>query len=481
MTRVLEIDEIYRKICEDLRSSQEYGWRQDLVRLARSSRMLSGEAMNVLWDQLDDPKPLLNLFPAGLLAQKATQRRDVELINYTAVTYIPSRIPEKDDWLRFDFYARRVRSLCVSATSTDGRIFHLLSQYKTGPLLPSLRTLRWWDGSPRSYLSFIDDFSSLITPSLLNLFIGFSSLSLRHPDELDLLITFLDKLPRLCPRVTIFAFEKLPSSLSFLSGFQDLQTLELDSERQITTLELRVMALLPRLKALTGLKIAGTDLNVTSLELGFPSLTRLGIAGEAYLSIGGGGKLITSKEYLACVDAISCKGESLVELSLCCGFGSVVPDEPPGLDITQGFDGIPRKALTSEDAKIMGLAWPKLKTLHLHSPVAFSLESLAVFADHNPTLEALTTNLLVDNISHGVIDNLPILSHKLAILSSYSAYQDVDDLLLARAIDQLFPMLNLDECSLISAKLLSTLSLLQRVRKGHEKRLGLRSVKAGSL
>ncbi|KAJ6461931.1 hypothetical protein C8R47DRAFT_1327345 [Mycena vitilis] len=146
MHRCLGILEIVESICANLDETGYppalSGTSGALAALARTSSMMSGPALNVLWRALDDPSPFLNLLPSDML----TLARDglpglpgIEIWRM-ARPIMPA------DLERPLVYAPRVKVVSITWLTAKkySEIFLSLSMCCPGGLLfPSLHTFSW--------------------------------------------------------------------------------------------------------------------------------------------------------------------------------------------------------------------------------------------------------------------------------------------------------------------------------------------------
>ncbi|EPQ57137.1 hypothetical protein GLOTRDRAFT_92273 [Gloeophyllum trabeum ATCC 11539] len=143
MHRCLTVREVVLEICRVLKTfqddSDEYKPSKDLAGIARSCRALSDPALDVLWEELDYSFQLQHLLP--VYGEDYRRPDEVYAIDHDIT-------PE--EWLRFDFYAHRVRRLNFRVTVEDYEydtrrprlsLTMYLSQLRRKPLLPFLRTL----------------------------------------------------------------------------------------------------------------------------------------------------------------------------------------------------------------------------------------------------------------------------------------------------------------------------------------------------
>ncbi|KDQ60516.1 hypothetical protein JAAARDRAFT_191891 [Jaapia argillacea MUCL 33604] len=517
----LHIKEVYREVCEQL-CDWKPGWERNLFNLSLTSRGFSEEAMNSLWKDLPDIVPLLGLFPPSVVEVKG------EIVNERKMeTYKLVRPPEREDWVRFDFYGRRVRQLCCRATATNGRVCHLLSQYRQGPLLSLLRQLWWSDKdvsnlSVPQVLSFITTFTS---SSLRVLSISFPYCFLEHATDEDYLVAFLHALSHRCPGLTTAVFHGLPpsTSLSFVGLLKCLRVLKTEPEADAVACSgdmfvamddkaLRAVSNLPYLTKLDGLNLFEAKLDPTSLMLGFPSLIDLGIRIGELRDVGIFLNTITSRTfrtfstwtrcrgdpegYLGCLRAL--RWSSLVHLELHLSFhyddsnfitiGETVIKGLstlmlPNLEHLElyhccnthmlCYDRHP-VAIPPDAAARMALAWPKLRWFCFEeSAAAFSIESLEIFLSHYPSglpsfsFDALAVEDIVTTIA---LRDPAILSPKVERLTVRMMMEDVNDQLLAIALDIVFPNLDLSRCFFGDSEVLH---FLAKLHHGREARGGL--------
>ncbi|KDQ50694.1 hypothetical protein JAAARDRAFT_549022 [Jaapia argillacea MUCL 33604] len=463
--------------------------------MAQCSRVVSGEAIRVLWEDMDDIEPLLKVIPALQVTASIRSGIPVRVYNVT-------RPLNAEDWTRFHFYSRHIRSLRYEFDGTNDRAISLLSQYSLGPLLSSLHELKWLvtrhhhSSGPPSVEFFMTQFLPLAGTALRSLSIhGYFGHS---EEDRNFLVAFLHMSPQRCPKIECLQLDglrsRMCSGLSFVGRFQQLKYLDLGHSLDPPTFDmpaLLAMSKLPRLCQLKFLAVYGENLTPASLEPGFPSLTSLhicdgdlvgvklllGAISSASLTrcsiemLGNG----TAGEYLACLAAIATKASSLVDLNFSCTLQCDGWElREAGREICrilsgQSFLRLSRLAISHGQASStsqiappyavgLGLAWPSLTSLNLQGTLfTFSIPALSTFASNCPSLQTLTLPSL-DVISNDVwtTPEIPILSHGLRILRVYYRDGIISDVAFAGILDRLFPN-------------------LQRVRSDQENRLCLRS------
>ncbi|KDQ60512.1 hypothetical protein JAAARDRAFT_77530 [Jaapia argillacea MUCL 33604] len=410
----LFISEIFREVCEQLKfdlGQDGPSWLRDLARLSRCCWGFSEVALDVLWEDLDSFKPLLGLISPSVL--------DTSFGDGETSSALPSA--NTSNWDRFDFYARRVRTLHYQHPANE--YCHRLSHLKPGPLLPLLKELYWREPpQPQSlHLTSTLEFTSFLVPSLVKIDILLNYYS--HPgNELN---NLLRGLPLHCPRVHTLYFDNLDptTSLRFLGAFEHLQTLQLDSINNAPIMRsesLRGLSQLRHLTRLDGLRVSSTITQGSFLP-GFSSLRHLGIMGEDTPGVNVLLDIIPSTslksldidqmdnptwdEYVLTLNKISSKGSSITKLNLIYGGFPDVPApeviadglsslELPSLTnlmIWQEYDRIYDsldKTFTPESAVKMASAWPNLRKLRLqYCSAMFSVESLGVFVSQVPSLQ----------------------------------------------------------------------------------------------
>ncbi|EMD38771.1 hypothetical protein CERSUDRAFT_133285, partial [Gelatoporia subvermispora B] len=184
MHKCLHLDEIVNHIVAFL-SAGDRDDRVALASLARTCRALQDPALDALWHCQEDLFNILRCLPRDAW----TYGEDVKLVT--------------DDWIRFDFYARRIKrfgtmirkpkkspDLCLKPS-----VFVALSLRRTpAPFFPSLRHLHWGPVlGDNGHLEYVQFFSS---PNLthLKLAYGFQSWD-------NSLLSLICSLPKTCPHL----------------------------------------------------------------------------------------------------------------------------------------------------------------------------------------------------------------------------------------------------------------------------------------
>ncbi|CAL1695410.1 unnamed protein product [Somion occarium] len=123
--------------------------RKTLASMARTCKLFSEPALNLLWERQNSILPLLKVLP--------TFRRN-ENDAYSIVSPI-----SPEDWERFQSYARRIHIFIYSSSkSIHSSVFACLAQARgDAPLLPSLRHIVWTRSS-----TFGDEMVLFVAPSL---------------------------------------------------------------------------------------------------------------------------------------------------------------------------------------------------------------------------------------------------------------------------------------------------------------------------
>ncbi|KDQ60517.1 hypothetical protein JAAARDRAFT_608559 [Jaapia argillacea MUCL 33604] len=513
MAQVLYISEVYRKICRSiqLRGAQgvDVEWRGDLARLARCSRSLHEDAIDILWEELPEISCLLKLIPQCV---EEGRSREYKLL----------RPPEGSDWQRFDLYGHRVRRLSHFVTQSAAQVCHQLWQHKRGPLLPKLQKLGWLSNGGADFMSFMSYLSSFLAPSLRHLEIEFPTLTRRTAQKYRL-PPFFEDLPAICPNLTKVCLESLPTttSLSFITRFEYLQILELDlsdwhfngSPLVIDVPTLRGLGELLQLTRMKGIRLeSGTSLHYAPFKPAFPSLTDLEVRSSYIQDADALLRVISSSSfqnfstwmihggpanaYLHCLHTLSFKRDSLVRLEIYFG---VEYDESefttvgeaiiqalsnltlPNLELlhfSHRFSRLCSPLLIPTDAAAkMGFAWPRLTYFHAEdSMVTFSSESLSTFVSrYSRPVDIHLFDLVVTDRDVNVATTQPdsrIICLNLHTLRVQFMIHNTNERLLASALDFVFPNLDVASCVLgTSEALLAFLSESQSARK--EDRHGL--------
>ncbi|KAH9936007.1 hypothetical protein B0H21DRAFT_63449 [Amylocystis lapponica] len=223
--KALYIEDILREIFEYLPRGFSRG-RYDLARTARVCKKFSGPALDLLWRDLPDVGSLFGLFPSFTTATRLIGRDEVDFYTFNGPI-------SQDDWSRFEYYAKRVRSLCVSFdnTDTDPSVFAQLAYHAHGrPLCPYLTSLDWIQGVVMEQSLF-----AFLTKSLRNLTIATMGIdeseSVRSRNALTgILCMVRSGAPRLRELHLDCAYMS-PSLLPLVSHLDSLQTLAISSFR----------------------------------------------------------------------------------------------------------------------------------------------------------------------------------------------------------------------------------------------------------
>ncbi|TFK31246.1 hypothetical protein BDQ12DRAFT_729720 [Crucibulum laeve] len=119
---------IFENFAIDFDSPLFNAHRRDLLNAALVCTACTDPAMNILWGNMDSFIPLIQLLPT------------TKLVNNR---YVVNGTMQADDWVRFDFYACRVRSFLVNRSNPNisTQVFIRLVQLRPSPLLPGLQVL----------------------------------------------------------------------------------------------------------------------------------------------------------------------------------------------------------------------------------------------------------------------------------------------------------------------------------------------------
>ncbi|KAJ6544240.1 hypothetical protein B0H19DRAFT_1267531 [Mycena capillaripes] len=156
--RALQISEIVRMICEEAHTGLRplYHPQKTLVSLARTSRIFSEPALDVLWHELMSLVPLVKCMPDTLWEERDSAG------GLGGVAIHLRRPIASEDIPRLLFYSVRIRVLEIETTFTSGTIHHdflraLDMSLPTEVLMPRLSQFSW---TPRKNdpLSFMHHF-----------------------------------------------------------------------------------------------------------------------------------------------------------------------------------------------------------------------------------------------------------------------------------------------------------------------------------
>ncbi|KDQ52525.1 hypothetical protein JAAARDRAFT_478429 [Jaapia argillacea MUCL 33604] len=136
----LQIAEIILEIVRHV-SRTSRSRKADLAALARCCRSFKEQALDLLWSDMDYVEPLLKLVPALSVWYHPLGSRIVRC-------YKLDRPTTPCDWVRFDYYARRISSLTNplygSRDICCAEVFIHLRRDGGAALLPRLRSLVWY-------------------------------------------------------------------------------------------------------------------------------------------------------------------------------------------------------------------------------------------------------------------------------------------------------------------------------------------------
>ncbi|KAJ7901173.1 hypothetical protein B0H14DRAFT_1364705, partial [Mycena olivaceomarginata] len=175
--RCIQNDEIISNILlfQPLKTT-ESAENKALVNIALVCKALEEPAMNELWRDLYSFAPLLLLLPCIQLIRR---------------TYVLTGPLGRNDWARFDHYARRVRTLFLQRSPTfllptvDPSVYLRIAQEHPGPVLPHLRSL--------FCIPLTTEAAIFLNPAFLRL-IGFES------DNNAMSLTFLSSVASQAPK-----------------------------------------------------------------------------------------------------------------------------------------------------------------------------------------------------------------------------------------------------------------------------------------
>ncbi|KDQ57781.1 hypothetical protein JAAARDRAFT_58363 [Jaapia argillacea MUCL 33604] len=497
--RVLAVSELFLQICGHLMSTQK--GKQALARLARCCRRFMDPTLDVLWSRLEDMRPLLDLIPALRVVIRSNEYGE-EIDNYLFLGSL-----DEEEWYRFDFYGKRVRSLSYHHEGrVDCRIYSQLAEYRLTPMLPNLQHLHWQHDIVVDILdaAFVAEITPFLTPSLKTVSIGTSFEEFADwalPVDTHPLQLFLDMLPRRCPLTqTLSLSGTMPDvGLTSFGKYKHLQVLDLDGVRpEMTSIDgdtLDGLADLMFLHTISGLRIVEEEVvEDASTKPGFPSLHHLSLA---YADPAGTLLMlnrISSKELysfevdniaagnpktiLACITRLQDFCDVLQEVSIRSEFAHSVARV--GLPCIEAFLKFPRlqtvvlalgeggewPTFTAEYAEKMACAWPHLRKLTLPN-CNFSILSLPTFASRCPSLVSLEMDTMFINGDINALNAAPPVGshHRLRDLevAFFSPNEEASDhVSVAVFLDRLFPCLHYGYAL---GTIMKTVKLLQESRR----------------
>ncbi|KAG5650946.1 hypothetical protein H0H81_010438 [Sphagnurus paluster] len=235
MNRVLRVPEVQILVFENLR---ETGQLSSLANVASTCQDLKEKALDALWLSQTKLSLLIQVMPSDLW--KHDKQKSMIIFN---------RALEESDWLRFDYYSRRMRKLELDDLSyldifgpnfdekvlLDESVFKELSAYRpTRDLFPNLTEIQIeiLDLNMAASISYLPAFlGPKVTHINITALFDFRSLSDTLPVSNNL-PAFLSSVGRLCPRIRKFQLntdEALLAPLKkLLKGLRHLRALTLE-------------------------------------------------------------------------------------------------------------------------------------------------------------------------------------------------------------------------------------------------------------
>ncbi|KAF7791548.1 hypothetical protein EIP86_002564 [Pleurotus ostreatoroseus] len=290
MHRALYVAEIAEEIAKaclignyDLESNlQDVEGRAALFALAQTCHALSEPALDALWSFQHGLPNLIRTMPSDLWQDEETEHSTVdcnaETQQWSTTQLHFIRRPETLDWMRFDYYAKRIRvfeydeALCwvdVASNVYDAISARLTSL--SSSLFPAAVSLRWEADIFFPYISLF------LSPSI-------RTLTISTVQAEERLVDMLASLPAKCrylKKLEVYSGTSStmpPPSLSCWSEFQDVRGFA-DLHHSSDPMDwLPPLAALPDLLDLS-LSISNSTMHSTSLKttIPFPSLSRLAL------------------------------------------------------------------------------------------------------------------------------------------------------------------------------------------------------------
>ncbi|KIM81022.1 hypothetical protein PILCRDRAFT_89306 [Piloderma croceum F 1598] len=283
MHACLSIPEILTIICNQLVSNDELDVKnQDLASLtalARTSHIFSELALNALWYGLPNLAPLLLCMPSDLLDRQPGGGKRLFLRRSIVST----------DWSRFDYHAKRVRSLGFLHRSEarqitpDSEVLRAIRLSRPlAQLCPNLRHLNW------SYVGYndvqaLEHIYSLIGPEICRLFLEIGKLDLAET-------SLIRSIPVICPRIThlsicVYYRDHPEKSDHFREMIWETvccyELVDFWSDLPVSQRALLHLAGMPALRKLA-LEVSGSDafISLSLPQCPFPALRDLDLTGK---------------------------------------------------------------------------------------------------------------------------------------------------------------------------------------------------------
>ncbi|KDQ53718.1 hypothetical protein JAAARDRAFT_421395 [Jaapia argillacea MUCL 33604] len=422
---VLGITEICREVCLTVKDSGRETWRRDLMAAACCCRAMSETPIEILWEDMISPVPLLALLP--------------NLSMNSSGVYEIVRPFKTEDWIRFDAYTRHVRTLRYEHPhSGNCTIYQKIFNQKSSPLFPFLRSIQWLHSSPRSFIAcpIIMEIIPFLTLSMDHIVVGDLHRYIHGPPDSQgdsKFYSLLNTLPTLCPSLKSLHLSGPMSttSLFFVVGFTQLGSLSIDNGHCVNTLTLSALASLKFLHTLSVVNFSSPALQTSIMPVqSFPSLKTLDIVrgsaphllllltsvssrsfGRCHVEEVGGGSI---DDMVLLMKQLARFHLSLVELR----WKSTGAERELGADVDfatellQPLFTLGRLEWLELDLGLtysnvptfpgvfglkMGQSWPKIRQLTIQSSMfQFSMESLAEFISQCPDVVSICLNLSVE-------------------------------------------------------------------------------------
>ncbi|KAL4247163.1 Leucine-rich repeat domain superfamily protein [Abortiporus biennis] len=278
MHHIFLIEEILRKITENIIDKKNGDSRIALTAFARTCRAVSDAALDSLWYYQADIIPVTRTLGAAL----GTRLDWDHLLGRNRTTLVLSRNVLPSERSRFELYAKRIRVLGVAfgirELDVDDTVIKHLIQWSF-PLFPNLENLTWpVQGISHNMKMQLSTFSMFISPRLRNF-----HLSLANSTQLSQML--FSSLHEQCPNLITLTMQGR-FELNGVSTLEDylrnaLQLQHLSIKAQLPYKLTSTIAILPHLTHLCiRTYCRPSDLKEPTLLTAFPALRVLNITSE---------------------------------------------------------------------------------------------------------------------------------------------------------------------------------------------------------
>ena len=474
--------DILNEICEYLHDEEDdssglaHTGKQNLLWAGLTCKAFLEPALDRLWRSLDSLFPLLRILPSFT-------QSDGTYVSFFFGFFILSHYRKvlrgnvtPEDWVRFDWYARRIRNFCYTRDPDNldiaMHVYFRIAQLRSTPLLPSLRNLHCPSTSQNDFL--ICGICLFLSPSLQSL--QFENISTVEDKLCGTVFHTLASDGAQIEKIVLRGKGLSKDTLCMAVRFEHLNSLELSGMGEAINFE--IVERIGSLPWMVNLAIDFTDSRMEALaqDIGLKKLNSLMITAsvpfiqallshiattqlETFVAVLPSNPTDDKKEFLTKI--VDRWKDTLRHVALVHHQPAEFPVEHLDIDTIAPLillrkltylrlEGYAME-LTDDNISDMTVAWPEMDTLLLPFVNAIhprpTIASLRTIAYRCPNLRYLTIPLntldLAPFISTGVPHTPVHELHTLTIANADDPLDPRDLLHAARHIDYLFPKLKI--------------------------------------